>query len=161
MSSSPVSDPYDFGPVPEPAPVTRQGPESAPPSVVAPYAEPLYPPVQPHAYGVASYQAAQPYLPQPSPYQGQVYPYQGLYPTQLPEHPQSGTILTLGILGVFFGIFAPFAWGMGARASRDVAAGQPYRFGGSARAGMVLGITFTVLQVLFWGLLMFVFVAAR
>lgn len=73
-----------------------------------------------------------------------------------PLHPQATTALVLGIVGlagtfvcgitIFLG---PFAWVLGARAKREIAAAPGrYRGAGEAGAGMILGIVTTVLLIL-------------
>ena len=161
-------------PIPSPAVAepTRPMWESVAPNP-APAAQPS--PAQPLPYGqqVPGYGAstygqepyggpygpAQPYA-QPQPYGaaqpcGQVQPYgYGLYQpypmAYIPEHPRSGTILTLGVVSLLIPITAPFAWYFGVRAKRDIAEGAPYRYGGTARAGEIIGIVMTILQALFW-----------
>lgn len=117
-----------------------------------PYAQPQpYP--QPQPYGAAQpYGQVQPNGQQPY---AQVQPYgYGLYQpypmAYIPEHPRSGTILTLGVVSLLIPITAPFAWYFGVRAKRDIAEGAPYRYGGTARAGEIIGIVMTILQALFW-----------
>ena len=114
---------------------------------------PAQPYAQPQPYGAAQpYGQVQPYGQQPY---GQVQPYgYGLYQpypmAYIPEHPRSGTILTLGVVSLLIPITAPFAWYFGVRAKRDIAEGAPYRYGGTARAGEIIGIVMTILQALFW-----------
>lgn len=59
-----------------------------------------------------------------------------------PVHPQATTALVLGILSfVLCGVLAPFAWVMGAKATREIeAAGGAWGGHGAAYAGKVLGI---------------------
>lgn len=49
---------------------------------------------------------------------------------------------------------------MGNRAKKDIDNGAPYRFGGSARTGQVLGIIFTILYGLWFLLVMLGILAA-
>lgn len=86
---------------------------------------------------------------------GQVQPYgYGLYQpygmAYILEHPRSGTILTLGVELLIPITAPPGVWHFGARAKRDIAEGAPYRYGGTARAGEIIGIVMTILQALFW-----------
>ena len=69
------------------------------------------------------------------------------------EHPQSTTVLILGILSLFIGITGPFAWFLGSQARREVAA-NPGRWvpSGSLTVGYVLGIVSTLLMALMVGL---------
>ncbi|MEV0771807.1 DUF4190 domain-containing protein [Nocardia salmonicida] len=69
------------------------------------------------------------------------YPPQGYYPRP-PEHPESTTVLILGILGLAMcGLCAPFAWVKGRKvvAEIDASGGQ---IGGrsQANAGYIMGI---------------------
>jgi hypothetical protein len=69
------------------------------------------------------------------------------YPPQPPKHPQAVTVLVLGILGIVVcGLCGPFAWSMGTRVEREIAASQG-RWGGGTEAtvGKVLGIVSTAL----------------
>jgi hypothetical protein len=66
------------------------------------------------------------------------------------NHPQSTTILVLGILSlVVCGVLGPFAWVMGNRAIREIDASRmtPHPLGGreSVNVGRILGIVSTVL----------------
>ena len=82
----------------------------------------------------------QPYGPPPG-----YAPYQAYYAP--PDHPQAGTTLVLGILGlVVCGVLAPFAWSMGNRVLREIDASQGHLGGrSSANAGRIMGIVGTVL----------------
>jgi len=76
------------------------------------------------------------------------YPYGGYRPPA-PNHPQSTTVLILGILGIVIcGLLGPFAWTMGNRvvAEIDQSGGQ---LGGrtEANVGRILGIVSTVLLI--------------
>lgn len=118
----------------QPAPPHEQG-----------YQQPAYP--QP-AYG-------QPGYPQPA-YGQPGYPPYG-YTAQAPNHPQATTALVLGLVGLIGGfvtcgavfLVSPFAWVIGAKAKREVAASNGQLGGGStANTGFVLGIIGTVLLVI-------------
>jgi len=64
-----------------------------------------------------------------------------------PDHPQSVTVLVLGILSLLFcQLLGPVAWVMGHRAVREIDEAQG-RLGGRSQAqlGMVLGIVGTAL----------------
>ncbi len=68
----------------------------------------------------------------------------GYYP-QPPKHPQAVTVLVLGILGIVVcGVCGPFAWSMGTRVEREMAA-APGRWSGSTEVtiGKILGIVST------------------
>jgi uncharacterized membrane protein YjgN (DUF898 family) len=89
----------------------------------------------------------------PPPYGAPGY---GYYP-QPPKHPQAVTVLVLGILGIVVcGICGPFAWSMGSRVEREMAA-APGRWSGSTEVtiGKILGIVATALlalAVVFFGI---------
>ena len=68
------------------------------------------------------------------------------YGTGLPQHPQATTILVLGILSLFVAITGPFAWYMGSKARKEIAAGR-YAESGSVTAGWVLGIIGTIYMI--------------
>lgn len=96
-------------------------------------------------YGDPTYGASQPQPGgQPAPYQ------QGYAPAGYgyggPEHPQATTILILGIVGLFVAITGPFAWIMGNKARKEIAAGQ-YAPSTSLTVGWVLGIISTIYLV--------------
>lgn len=63
------------------------------------------------------------------------------------DHPQTTTVLVLGILGVVLcQVVAPFAWVMGRRVLREIdASGGRIGGRGPAQAGYVLGIVGTVM----------------
>jgi uncharacterized membrane protein YjgN (DUF898 family) len=91
---------------------------------------------------------------QPPPYGGSGGPggpgYGYGYPPQPPKHPQAITILVLGILGIVVcGLCGPFAWSMGTKAEREMAA-APGRWTGSTEItiGKILGIVSTALLAL-------------
>jgi hypothetical protein len=69
------------------------------------------------------------------------------YPPQPPKHPQAVTALVLGILGIVVcGLIGPFAWQMGSRVEREIAAAQGGWGGGTeATVGKILGIVSTAL----------------
>ena len=72
------------------------------------------------------------------------------YPYQPQEHPKSTTILVLGILSlVLCGVLGPFAWSMGTKAEREMAA-APGRWSGGTEItiGKILGIVSTALLAL-------------
>jgi hypothetical protein len=117
-------------------------------------------PAPPHPQG---YQQGfqQPGYPPPA-YGQPGYPAYG-YAAQAPNHPQSTTALVLGLVGLIGGfvtcgavfLVSPFAWVIGAKAKREVAASNGQLGGGGANAGFVLGIIGTVLlvvAVLLWAL---------
>jgi hypothetical protein len=75
------------------------------------------------------------------------YPGYGYAP---PDHPQTTTVMILGILGlVLCQVCAPFAWVMASRARKEIAAAPPGSYGPSTgvTVGYVLGIIGTVLMV--------------
>lgn len=66
-----------------------------------------------------------------------------------PEASQAATALALGIIGLFVGVLAPFAWWMGQRELEAVDAGRrPPENRGTAKVAKVLGIIGTVLLLL-------------
>lgn len=84
-----------------------------------------------------------PYPPNPG------YPAYG-YPPAAPDHPQTTTVMILGILGlVLCQVCAPFAWVMAGKARREIAAAPPGTYGPSTgvTVGYVLGIIGTVLMI--------------
>jgi len=95
----------------------------------------------------SSQQPADPTQAYGQPYGGQ--PYGGAY-VQAPDHPQSTTVLVLGILSlVLCQILGPFAWVMGNRVVREIDASNGSLGGRSgANAGRICGIIATVLFVL-------------
>lgn len=67
-----------------------------------------------------------------------------------PDHPQTTTILILGICGlVLCQVLGPFAWSMGNKALREIEASQG-RLGGrdTVNVGRILGMVSTALLVL-------------
>lgn len=87
---------------------------------------------------------------QPPPYQSQ-HPYAAYPPFGPPRHPEAVTALVLGGASVvLFPPLGPFAWHIGAKAGREMAA-APGRWSGDdlAKIGMVLGIVGSVLCALF------------
>jgi hypothetical protein len=92
----------------------------------------------------------EPYSPQPNqPNQpGQPMPYGQSYPPVQQEHPQGTTVLVLGIVGIFFGIAAPFAWYLGNKAMKEIrASGQTYSNEQTINIGRILGIVFTIIYL--------------
>ena len=67
-----------------------------------------------------------------------------------PRHPQTTTVLVLGILGIVAcGVLAPIAWHMGSKAMAEIDANPAaYSGQGEVRAGRILGIVGTALLVL-------------
>jgi hypothetical protein len=93
------------------------------------------------------------------PYQPPNQPY-GPYPPTFgpPRHPDAMTAIVLGGASLLvLPLLGPFAWHLGAKAGREMAA-QPGRWSGDdlARIGMILGMVATALCVLF--VLFFLFV---
>lgn len=95
-----------------------------------------------------------PYSPQPNqpgqPGQpGQAMPYGQSYPPVAQEHPQGTTVLVLGIVGIFFGIAAPFAWYLGNKAMKEIrASGQTYSNEQNVNIGRILGMVFTIIYLI-------------
>jgi K+ transporter len=91
-----------------------------------------------------------PYSPQPQENPpGQPMPYGQSYPMAPQEHPQGTTVLVLGIVGIFFGIAAPFAWYLGNKAQKEIrASGQSYSNEQNINIGRILGMVFTIIYIL-------------
>jgi hypothetical protein len=72
------------------------------------------------------------------------------YGAVLPDHPQSTTVLILGILSIVgIAVCGPFAWYFGSKARKEIQANPgTYKDGGSLTAGWVMGIIGTVLLIL-------------
>ncbi len=107
------------------------------PSASDPYAQPT----ASDPYGLAS--ASDPYGQQGYGQQGYpVQPYgQGM---MLPDHPQSTTVLVLGILGFVVAVTGPFAWYIGSKARKEIRQNPgSYREGGMLTVGWILGIIST------------------
>jgi len=114
--------------------------------------DPQRPPQQP--YGQQPSYGYPP--PGPGGYAQQGFPQPGYGPPLPPKHPQAQTALVLGIIAVVGGfacffpfLISPFAWFIGAKAKREIAA-EPGRWSGQgdAQAGFILGIIGTVLIIL-------------
>lgn len=79
------------------------------------------------------------------------------YPTPAQDHPQTTTILILGICGlVLCQVLGPFAWSMGNKALREIdASGGQLGGRDMVNVGRILGMVSTIILVL--GVLAFVF----
>jgi hypothetical protein len=67
-----------------------------------------------------------------------------------PDHPQTTTVMILGILGIVLcQVCAPFAWYMASKARKEIAAAPPGSYGPSTgvTVGYILGIVGSVLMV--------------
>ena len=97
-----------------------------------------------------------PYQPQPGP----PIPYGQSYPPVAPEHPQGTTILVLGIVGLFVPIVSFVAWVMGNNVIKEIrASGQTYANEQNVNIGRILGIVFSIVQIVTYaGLIIFVLV---
>ena len=75
------------------------------------------------------------------------YPQYGAPPVRAPDHPQTITVLVLGIIGVtFFQLCAPIAWYLGTKAKREIeASGGAIGGLGMVNLGRILGIVGTVI----------------
>ena len=82
----------------------------------------------------------------PNPYQQQP-PYGGYFVA--PDHPQTGTILVLGILGLVFCQFcAPFAWVMGKKALNEIdSSGGTIGGRSQINAGYICGIIGSIILI--------------
>ncbi len=90
----------------------------------------------------------EPYSPQPN-QPGQPMPYGQNYPTAQQEHPQGTTVLVLGIVGIFIGLAAPFAWYIGNKAMKEIrASGQSYSNEQQINIGRILGMVFTIIYII-------------
>ena len=131
----------------------QQGPQYGP-QYGPPYQTP--PPQDPQWYGAPGGGYGQYQQPPSGPYGQQGYGQQYGYTYLVPNHPQATTALVLGLIGLIGGclcglplLASPFAWAVGARAKREIAAAQGQLGGaGNAQAGYVTGIIGTVLLVL-------------
>lgn len=131
---------------------TSPNPEASPTN---PYAEqPASPPFPdtPAAPTGGDGAQGQPYAPPgAAPFGAQPYG----YASALPEPPQATTVLVLGILSLLLGgITGPFAWVMGSKARRQIAAGQ-YSQSSLLTVGWVLGIIGTLYLVVMVALVVF------
>ncbi len=126
-----------------------RGPEAGPSNARAggggPYSGGQFPPRQ----YAPSYQSPQspyePYPPQrvmattPPPY--------GYYAPALAEHPQSTTVLVLGLLGFVVPVTPFIAWYMGNKAKAEIQRGAPYPYSGSLKVGHVVGKVLGILTI--------------
>jgi hypothetical protein len=78
------------------------------------------------------------------------YPQYGAPPLRPPDHPQTTTILVLGIIGVtLFQLCAPFAWYLGNKAKREIEESNGAVGGmGMVNLGRILGIVGTAILAL-------------
>ena len=85
------------------------------------------------------------------------------YPTPPQDHPQTTTILILGICGlVFCQVLGPFAWSMGNKALREIdASGGQLGGRDMVNVGRILGMVSTIILVVaVFALALFVGLAA-
>ncbi len=140
-ASDPYAQPYSQSQPSASDPYAQPYSQSQP-SASDPYAQPT----ASDPYGQAS--ASDPYGQQGYAQQG--YGQQG-YPVQpygqgmmLPDHPQSTTVLVLGILGFVVAVTGPFAWYIGSKARKEIRQNPgSYREGGMLTVGWILGIIST------------------
>jgi hypothetical protein len=108
--------------------------------------------------GEPGYWEQQAQQPPQAPYWQPGYPPQpyGYYPPPLPQHPEASKAMTLGLIALIGGVtcllpvvIGPWAWIVGTRVKREIAASQG-RLGGlnEATTGQVLGILATALLLL-------------
>ena len=72
-----------------------------------------------------------------------------------PEDSQATTALVLGILGIFFGLLAPFAWYIGNEEVKAIDAGRrPPENRSNAQTGKILGMVMTIVQAVIIGLVL-------
>jgi hypothetical protein len=84
---------------------------------------------------------------QPNPQTPQ--PYGQPYPLVPLDHPQGNTVLVLGIVGLFVGLCAPFAWYLGSKALKEIrASGIRYANEQSIVVGRILGIIISILGII-------------
>jgi hypothetical protein len=94
----------------------------------------------------------------PTPY---AQPYGQPYGAPPPEHPQGTLILIFGIIGAFVTIFAPIAWYLGSRAKQEIqASGLQYANEPHVNAGRILGKIFSIIWLVFIGLMILAFAVA-
>lgn len=77
-----------------------------------------------------------------------MYPAVAMRPP-VPEHPSGGAVFALGLISlVIAGITGPFAWAMGSKARKEIAANPTaYRESGLLTAGWVMGIIGTIFLI--------------
>jgi hypothetical protein len=91
--------------------------------------------------------AAPPPGQEPGGYGPPQYGQQG-YSQAAPDHPQGTAVLVLGIVGIFVGICAPFAWYLGSKALKEIrASGRTYANEQQIVIGRILGIVITILMI--------------
>jgi len=145
-----LSEPPSERPESEPTPDSEQTAPQPPPG------QPPYPPGQPpYPPGQPPYPPGQPPYPPPPYGYGQPYAFVPYQPK--PRHPQAITVMVLGCIALVGGLFTgglatvvgPFAWVIGGRAKREIAA-EPGRYSDEelVTIGYVLGIVATVLLAL-------------
>lgn len=100
--------------------------------------------------GMSEQPPQNPHQPPQNPYQPPGYSAGGV-PQWAPDHPDSTTVLILGIVGMAVcQVVAPFAWVKGARVKREIDASGGRLGGRSAvQVGYVLGIVGSVLLALY------------
>lgn len=64
------------------------------------------------------------------------------------EYPSAGTVMILGIIGIFVPVLSFIAWYMGAQAKKQIAAGSPYYWGGQLRTGYLLGKIWSIITII-------------
>lgn len=69
------------------------------------------------------------------------------YGYQRPEHPDSQTVLILGIVGIFVPVVSFIAWYMGNSAKKQIQAGAPFPWSGNLKVGYLLGMIFGILEI--------------
>lgn len=85
----------------------------------------------------------------------------GYAPYRAPDHPQTNTVLVLGILSFFCAVVGPVAWVMGRRALREIDASNGMVGGRSqVQVGYIIGIVTTLLTAVSLVLVVFWFVLA-
>lgn len=74
----------------------------------------------------------------------------GSWAPPLPDHPRGTTVLVLGILSLTVWVTAPFAWVLGSKAKREIAAsGQHWGNERDLEIGRILGMVLTLVGVAF------------
>jgi hypothetical protein len=155
MSSQPPDQPRQDPSVPsasEPNPYGQtQPPRTAPPQEQSPYDQSAHDQSahdQSAPYQSAPYQSAQYSAPPDQGLAERLPPYGQPYPAVPQPHPQGTIVLVLGILGLVFGLCAPFAWYFGSKAQQEIAAsGVRYSNEDQIKIGRILGMIITILMI--------------
>lgn len=77
-------------------------------------------------------------------------------PPDVPQvHPQAGTVLALGLLGLIVPVVSFVAWYLGSRTEREIEeSGLDYVNTGTIAAGRILGMVVSIVQIVVFGLIL-------